>query len=116
MKVKRIVSNIAAQDPEKADAFYREIFELDLLTDIGWFRMYGNSSETTVQLNIATEGGAGTEVADISIEVDDLDVAIERVKRANVDIEYGPITEPWGLRRFYVRDPFGKLINVLQYQ
>lgn len=116
MKVKRIVSNIASENPEKADAFYREIFGLDLLTDIGWFRMYGGSSETTVQLNIATEGGAGAAVADISIEVDDLDIAIERVKRAKIDIEYGPITEPWGLRRFYVRDPFGKLINVLQYQ
>ena len=26
-------------------------------------------------------------------------------------IEYGPAEEPWGVRRFYVRDTFGKLIN-----
>lgn len=25
------------------------------------------------------------------------------------------ITEPWGVRRFYVRDPFGKLVNILQH-
>jgi hypothetical protein len=28
----------------------------------------------------------------------------------------GPATEPWGVRRFYVRDPFGKLINILQHE
>ena len=31
-------------------------------------------------------------------------------------IEYGPVTEPWGVTRFYVRDPFGRLINVLEHQ
>jgi hypothetical protein len=30
--------------------------------------------------------------------------------------ELGPATEPWGVRRFYVRDPFGKLINILQHE
>ncbi|HYN27676.1 MAG TPA: glyoxalase, partial [Burkholderiales bacterium] len=25
-------------------------------------------------------------------------------------------SEPWGVRRFYVRDPFGKLINILQHE
>jgi len=29
------------------------------------------------------------------------------------EIEYGPVTEPCGLTRFYVRDPFGYLISIL---
>jgi len=36
-----------------------------------------------------------------------------RVQKAGVPIEYGPADEPWGVRRFYVRDPFGKLVNIL---
>lgn len=36
--------------------------------------------------------------------------------KAGIPIEYGPATEPWGVRRFYVRDPFGKLINILQHE
>jgi catechol 2,3-dioxygenase-like lactoylglutathione lyase family enzyme len=52
-------------------------------------------------------------VPDLSIEVDDLDAAIARVKKAKVPIEYGPTSEPWGVRRFFVRDPFGKLLNIL---
>ena len=115
MKVKRIVSNIEAQDPAEGDAFYKDIFGLELLMDQGWIRTYGSSSQMAVQLTVASHGGSGTAVADLSIEVDDLDEALQRVRSRNIDIEYGPVTEPWGLRRFYVRDPFGKLINVLQH-
>ena len=70
----------------------------------------------TTQLSVASEGGSGTPVPDISIEVDNLDAALENVKAANIAIEYGPVHEPWGVRRFYVRDPFGKLTNVLQHE
>jgi len=115
MKVKRIVSNIESKNLEKADAFYGEIFGLNLLMNLGWIRTYGSSCEMTVQLSIASEGGAGSLVPDLSIEVDNLDAAIERVENAMVKIEYGPKLEPWGVRRFYIRDPFGKLINVLQH-
>jgi hypothetical protein len=40
----------------------------------------------------------------LSIEVDDLDDALSRMKKANVAIEYGPTEEAWGVRRFFVRD------------
>ena len=55
-----------------------------------------------------------TPVPALSIEVDDVDLT--RVKNANIPIEYGPESEPWGVRRFFVRDPFGKLINILQHE
>ena len=32
-----------------------------------------------------------------------------------MQIEYGPANEPWGVRRFYVRDPFGRLVNILSH-
>lgn len=65
------------------------------------------------QINFLSEGGSGTQVPDLSIEVDNLDDALARVKEAEIPIEYGPVNEPWGVRRFYVRDPFGKLVNIL---
>jgi catechol 2,3-dioxygenase-like lactoylglutathione lyase family enzyme len=52
----------------------------------------------------------------MSIEVDDVEEALLRVRNAGIAIEYGPATEPWGVRRFFVRDPFGKLINILQHE
>ena len=44
-----------------------------------------------------------------------LDEACSKMKEAGFKIEYGPITEPWGVRRFYVRDPFDKLVNILSH-
>lgn len=116
MKVKRIVSNIAASDVERASVFYKEILGLKVLMDLGWIRTYGSGSKMTIQISVMSEGGSGTAVPDMSIEVDDLEEALTRFQKANIAIEYGPKTEPWGVRRFYVRDPLGKLINILQHE
>lgn len=115
MKVKRIVANIATEDVAAAKRFYQDILGLDLLMDHGWLATYGSAQKMSVQVSVASEGGSGTPVPDLSIEVDDLDAALERMKRAGIKIEYGPADEPWGVRRFYVRDPLGRLINILTH-
>ncbi|HZH05484.1 MAG TPA: VOC family protein [Lautropia sp.] len=113
MKVMRIVANIKAEDTAQARAFYHDLLGLDLLMDHGWIRTYGSDAKMRVQLSFASEGGSGTAVPDLSVEVDDLDAALQRVKDAGIPLEYGPADEPWGVRRFYVRDPFGNLVNIL---
>jgi catechol 2,3-dioxygenase-like lactoylglutathione lyase family enzyme len=116
VKVKRIVSNVAASDVARAGAFYEEVLGLEVLMDLGWIRTYGSSSTMTIQVSVMSEGGAGTAVPDMSIEVDNVEEALLRARSAGIAIEYGPATEPWGVRRFFVRDPFGKLINILQHE
>ncbi|WP_288132800.1 VOC family protein [Microbulbifer sp.] len=116
MKVKRIVSNIPTSNPDDASAFYESIFGLEIVMDHGWIKIFSSGEQMTTQVSVASEGGSGTPVPDLSIEVDDLDEALKRVNAENIQIEYGPVSEPWGVRRFYVRDPFGKLINVLQHE
>jgi len=115
MTVKRIVANIATAELAKAKSFYQGILALDLLMDHGWIATYGSDKRMTVQISFASEGGSGTPVPDLSIEVDDLDAVLARVRAASVPVEYGPADEPWGVRRFYVRDPFGKLVNILSH-
>ena len=65
--------------------------------------------------SFAVEGGSGTQVPDVSIEVDDVDDAYNRAIRAGFEIPYGIATEPRGVRRFFVRDCFGKIVNVLSH-
>lgn len=115
MKVKRIVTNIAAADISAARRFYHDVLGLDVLMDHGWIVTYGSAERMTVQIGVATEGGSGTTVPDISIEVDDVDDAHRAMVEAGFTVEYGPADEPWGVRRFYVRDPFGKLVNILSH-
>ena len=116
MKVQRIVANIATTDIEAADAFYRGVLGLDVVMDHGWIRTYGSQSKMTVQISFASQGGSDTPVPDLSIEVDDLAEALRRVGDVGIPVEYGPVSEPWGVRRFYVRDPLGKLVNILQHE
>ncbi|WP_442582913.1 VOC family protein [Mesorhizobium sp. ASY16-5R] len=115
MQVKRIVTNIATDDVAAAKRFYGDVLGLDMLIDMGWIPTYGSNQEMTVQISVMSQGGSGTPVPDISIEVDDLDAAMERVRANGIAIEYGPTEEPWGVRRFYVRDPLGRLVNILAH-
>jgi catechol 2,3-dioxygenase-like lactoylglutathione lyase family enzyme len=116
MKVKRIIANIDTQDIVAAKRFYHDVLGLDLLMDHGWIATYGSQEKMSVQVSFAEQGGSGTPVPDLSIEVDDVDEALEGMTVAGFAIEYGPADEPWGVRRFYVRDPFGRLVNILSHQ
>jgi catechol 2,3-dioxygenase-like lactoylglutathione lyase family enzyme len=116
MIVKRIVTNIATGDVSKARRFYADILGLEVAMDLGWIITFTSPAQMAPQLSVATEGGSGTAVPDISIEVDDLDEAERRVQEQGLKIEYGPTSEPWGVRRFYVRDPLGRLVNILTHE
>lgn len=116
MKVKRIVANVETQDKSKAAYFYGEVLGLEQLMDMGFIATYGSDEKMETQISFLSEGGSGTQVPDLSIEVDDLEEALIRVQEAGIPIEYGPVEETWGVRRFYVRDPFGKLVNILIHQ
>lgn len=116
MGVKRIVANISAPRPQEARDFYVGILGLEDVMDQGWIVTFAApGTETCPQVSIASQGGSGTDVPDISIEVDDFEDVLNRAVAAGLRIEYGPQDEPWGVRRFYIRDPFGRLINVLTH-
>ena len=115
MKVKRIVANIETADIGEAERFYRDVLGLDILMDHGWIVTYGSGETTAVQISFASQGGSGTATPDLSIEVDNVDEAFQRMTEAGFPIEYGPADEPWGVRRFYVRDPFGRLVNIVKH-
>lgn len=115
MKVKRIVANISGKKISAAKKFYEDILGLDMMMDLGWIATYGSKTKMSVQVSFMSEGGSGTEVPDLSVEVDEVDEAYRLMKKAKFKIEYDLTDEPWGVRRFFVRDPFGKLINILSH-
>lgn len=116
MKVRRIVTNVETPDPQAAKSFYGDLLGLDPLMDMGWIATWGDSDDRAVQASFMREGGSGTPVPDLSIEVDDVDEALRRARAAGLAIEYGPVDEPWGVRRFYLRDPFDRLVNIVSHR
>lgn len=115
MTVKRIVPNIDLPNPEDARAFYRDVLGLELVMDLGWILTLASDAPTTPQISVAREGGAGMPVPDISIEVDDVDAVYERARAFGCRIVRELHDEDWGVRRFFVCDPAGKVLNILSH-
>jgi len=115
MTVKRIVLDIATNTVADVQAFYTDLFGLETVMDQGWIVTLSSGQTAPVQISIASQGGSGTPVPDVSIEVDNVDVIYQRARNLGHTIEYELTDEPWGVRRFYVRDPAGKLLNVLSH-
>jgi catechol 2,3-dioxygenase-like lactoylglutathione lyase family enzyme len=116
MAVKRIVANVAVDQIDAAKIFYGDVLGMNIAMDLGWIMTFAAGGSMTPQISVMTEGGSGTPVPDLSIEVDDLCDVHRRMQAAGFEIEYGPATEPWGVTRFYVRDPFGRLVNILAHR
>lgn len=115
MAVLRIVPNFAAADPQLARSFYERLLGLDIAMDQGWILTFATEGGARPQISIMSEGGLGTAVPDISIEVDDVDEVYMRARSQGFEIVYPLSDEPWGVRRFFVRDPLGKVVNILSH-
>jgi catechol 2,3-dioxygenase-like lactoylglutathione lyase family enzyme len=53
---------------------------------------------------------------DMSIQVDDVDAVHARALQLSLPIAYELRDEPWGVRRFFVADPDGRLVNILSHR
>jgi catechol 2,3-dioxygenase-like lactoylglutathione lyase family enzyme len=116
MAVTRVVANICAEQLDDAKRFYGDIPGMTVVMNHGWILTFAAEGSSPPQISVATEGGSGTPVPDLSIEVDDLDEIYRRALAAGTAAEYGPTHEPWGVTRFYARDPFGRLVNIMMHR
>jgi predicted enzyme related to lactoylglutathione lyase len=114
MAVRRIKPNIHSDRFSESRAFYSGVFGLQEQGGLDWILFFG-TDHREVQLSVmALDIKAGLH-PDVSIEVDDVDAVHSRAVAAGADIVYPLTDEEWGLRRFFVRDPNGAVINVTQH-
>lgn len=115
MTVLRIVANIVTPNVDELRAFYVELFDLDVMMDMGWIATLGSGKTATTQVSILSEGGSGAPAPVLSIEVDNVSETYDRACAMGRSIVYPLTDEPWGVRRFMLHDPAGTLINVLSH-
>ncbi len=121
MSVRRVVPDLASQHLEESRAFYVEVLGLqvamDMPIDTGRIVTLVSPSNPTAQLSLlgGKSSAAGRHEANLTIEVDDVDAAHAKAVAAGAKIVYPLTTEPWGVRRFYVSDPDGVVINVMMH-
>ena len=115
MTVVRIVANLATADVNGMAAFYSDLLDLNVLMDQGWITTLGTSDLGPVQLSIASEGGGGAPVPELSVQFEDVDAVYRRAVGMGCPIPYPLTDEVWGVRRFFVSDPMGRAINIMAH-
>jgi catechol 2,3-dioxygenase-like lactoylglutathione lyase family enzyme len=113
MTVRRIVPNVPAGDPAACRAFYAGLLGLEPVMDHGWIATYAAPGRPDVQLSVLGTDASAPVEARVSIEVDDVDAVHAEAVRRGLEVVHPLTDEPWGVRRFLLRDPAGTVVNVL---
>jgi catechol 2,3-dioxygenase-like lactoylglutathione lyase family enzyme len=115
MSIRRVVPDIASTDMDASRAFYVDLLGFNVAMDMGWIVTVVSPSNPTAQIALVRDGGSGSLQPDISIEVTDVADVHRRAVSQGRKIVYPLTDEPWGVRRFFVEDPNGTIINVLSH-
>lgn len=105
--------------PKEARAFYEGFLGFRVAMDEDGMLMLTSPSTPTTQVIIAWSSASAVDPelqdVDVSVEVADVDAAHDRARDNNLEIVREIRDEPWGIRRFFVRDPTGRTINVASH-
>ena len=108
-----MVPDFQAQDPAAGADFYAQVLGLEIVMDQGWVVTFAAPENPSAQITVLRRDATAPVQPDVSIEVDDVDAAHRGAQSRGSEIVYPLTDEPWGVRRFFVRDPHGKVLNIL---
>ena len=115
MTVRRVVPNILTPDLEASRVFFCDFLGFEVVMDLGWIVTYASPGNTTAQISVSPgDALAGQQMRPyLTIEVDDVDSAHQRAIDRGYDVVHPLTDEPWGVRRFFVVEPGGLVLNIL---
>lgn len=115
MGVRRVVPDLSCESLQAAENFYGEVFGLRPVMNHGWIITLADPDRAGAQLSLMTHDQTAPVIPDLSIQVDDVDACHAAAVRAGAEIVHPLTDEAWGVRRFFVRDPDGHVVNVLSH-
>ncbi|PZT74819.1 MULTISPECIES: VOC family protein [unclassified Streptomyces] len=125
MSVQRVVPNIpvgtgdedgANESVLRDNAAFYGLLGFEEVMNLGWIMTLASPTRPAAQISFMTRDATGPVNPDMSVEVADVDAVHAALVRAGAEIVHGPQDEEWGVRRFFVRDPNGKVVNVLSHR
>ena len=115
MAPRRIVPNLNVSDAGAGHEFYVGFLGLEKAFDLGWIASFRSPDQRYVQVSLVSGDATAVEDSALSVEVGDVDAAYEEARRRGYEIVHPLTNEPWGVRRFFVREPGGAVLNVLAH-
>jgi catechol 2,3-dioxygenase-like lactoylglutathione lyase family enzyme len=113
MGARRVVPDLTSQSLAVSTAFYAGVLGLQKVMDLGWIVTLADPDRPGAQISLLTHDETAPVIPDASVEVDDVNACHAAAVRVGAEIVHPLTDEPWGVRRFLVRDPDGHVINVL---
>jgi catechol 2,3-dioxygenase-like lactoylglutathione lyase family enzyme len=116
MQVSGIVANLSVPDIGAARSFYTDYLGLNVEGfNMGWVAHY-QTPDGCAHVQLVTGDATAPEDSKISVHVGSgIEEAFTEAKRRGYEIVYPLTTEPWGLRRFFVRAPDGTIVNMTSH-
>ncbi|MFF8594982.1 VOC family protein [Streptomyces sp. NPDC015220] len=115
MAVRRVVPNIQSEAVPESRDFYG-LLGLEEVMNHGWIMTLASASDPAAQVSFMTGDRTAPVTPDLSIEVSDVDAAYAVMEAGGAEIVHPLQDEEWGVRRFFVRDPNGRVVNVLGHR
>jgi catechol 2,3-dioxygenase-like lactoylglutathione lyase family enzyme len=112
-----VTANLSVADLVEARDFYVDFLGLSVEGfNLGWVvNLQSPDGRAVVQL--VTRDGTAPVDSVISVHVgDEVEAAYEEAQRRGLEIVHPLTTEPWGVRRFFVRAPDGNIINIVNHK
>ena len=106
-----ITANLPVPDVAEAEAFYTGFLGLEQKFSLGWVARY-TQPETGAHLQLVTRDATAPVDSAATVRTDDVDAAYAEAQERGHEIVHPLTTEPWGVRRFFVRAPDGVVFNI----
>ena len=114
MSIRRAVPNIKSAHFDESRQFYTEFLGFEVAMDMGWIVTFASPTNPTAAVTLLQESDSAPH-PQVSIEVSDIDATHAKAVAGGLQIVYPLTDEPWGVRRFYVIDPNGIVINIMSH-
>jgi catechol 2,3-dioxygenase-like lactoylglutathione lyase family enzyme len=121
MTIRRVVPDIATDRLDESRQFYTGVLgfqvAMDMPMNAGRIMTLVSPDNPTAQISLLSGLAPVSEHREptLTIEVADVDATHAKAIAAGAQIVYPLTTEPWGVRRFFVADPNGVVINVMTH-
>ncbi|MFD3314144.1 VOC family protein [Streptomyces sp. NPDC058694] len=114
MSIRRVMPDVRSEAMEESRDFYG-LLGFEEVMNLGWVMTLASPSNPTAQVTFMSQDKSAPVVPDMSVEVDDVDAVHAAMRASGAEIVHPLQDEEWGVRRFFVRDPNGKVVNVLSH-
>jgi predicted enzyme related to lactoylglutathione lyase len=116
VRVTGVAANLPVFDIEATRSFYADYLGLGVEEmNLGWVARY-RTEDRRASVQLVTRDATRPVDSVLSVHVGDrIEDAYADAQRRGYEIVHPLTREPWGVRRFFVRDPDGNVINVVSH-